>query len=140
MLNNLPAATRIADRALASNKQLAMPVLRGHVHRAAGQRDEALADYHCGAQHPARVPRSAVRPGGDLLRAEPARTVLATLQSLADQFPPGAVPADLQFRQGLALRDSGRHRDAADQFAAAVQLQPHPDVLDQLALGPDATR
>jgi len=133
-LNNLPAATRIAERALASNKQMASAwALRGNVHRAAGQREEALADYHRALSAQPHYPEVQLALADIYAQQQRPDRALATLQSLADQFPPGSVPADLQFRQGLALRDLGRHQEAADAFAVAAQVQPHPDVLYELA-------
>jgi len=133
-LNNLPAAARMAERTLATNKQLASAwALRGHVHRAGGKRDEALADYHRALSTQPVYPEVQLALAEIYSQQHRPERALATLQSLADQFPPGSVPADLQFRQGLALRDLGRHQEAADQFASAAQLQPHPDFLYELA-------
>jgi tetratricopeptide (TPR) repeat protein len=133
-LNNLPAATRIAERALAADKQMASAwALRGNVYRAGGQREEALADYHRALSAQPHYPEVQLALAEIYAQQQRPDRALATLQSLADQFPPGSVPADLQFRQGLVFRDLGRHQEAADSFAAAAQIQPHPDVLYELA-------
>lgn len=133
-LNNLPAAARLADKALAHNKQLATAwALRGNVHRANGQREEALADYHRALSAQSHYPEVQLALAEIYVQDQRPDRALATLQSLADQFPPGSAPADLHVRQALVLRDLGRHSEAADLLATAVAVQPHPDVLIELA-------
>jgi tetratricopeptide (TPR) repeat protein len=133
-VNNLPAAARMADKALATNKQLATAwALRGNVHRASGERDEALADYHRALSAQPHYPEAQLALAEIYIQDNRPERALATLQSLADQFAPGSVPADLHFREALVLRKLARHHEAAESLTAAIQLQPHPDVLYELA-------
>jgi tetratricopeptide (TPR) repeat protein len=133
-VNNLPAAARMADKALATNKQLPSGwALRGNVHRISGERDEALADYHRALSLQPHYPEVQFSLAEIYSQDNRPERALATLQSLADQFPPGSVPADLHFREALVLRKLGRHHEAAESLAAAIHIQPHPDVLYELA-------
>jgi tetratricopeptide (TPR) repeat protein len=58
---------------------------------------------------------------------------LTTLQSLADNLPPDQVPVEVLVRQGLVLRELGRHHDAAASLAlAANRGNPPIDLLYEL--------
>ncbi|WP_425615437.1 tetratricopeptide repeat protein [Anatilimnocola sp. NA78] len=133
--NNLPAAGRQADKAIAANKHLPNAwALRGNVYRATGQRDEALAAYHRALSYTPHFPEVQVALAEIYSQSHKPQRALATLQSLADQFPPGNVPADVLFRQGIVLRQLNRNQDAAECIAAAVnQGQPTAEMLFELA-------
>jgi len=133
--NNLPAAGRQADKAIAANKHLASAwALRGNVYRATGQRDEALAAYHRVLSYHPHYPEVQVALAEIYSQSHKPQRALATLQSLADQFPPGNVPSDVLFRQGLVLRQLNRNQDAAECLAAAAnQGQPTAEMLFELA-------
>lgn len=131
---NLPAAMRQADLAIAANKRLASAwALRASVLRATGQYEEALAAYHRALSFQPHYPEVQVAVAEIYEQSHRPQRALATLQSLADQFPPGSVPAEIMFRQGLVLRQLGRNHDAAECLAAAAQEGPNPDVLRELA-------
>lgn len=133
-LNNLPAAMRQADKAIAANKHLASGwALRADVQRVNGQREEALAAYHRALSFQPHYPEVQVAVADLYNQSQRPQRALATLQSLADQFPPGSVPPDVLFRQGLVLKQLGRPQDAAECLAAAAQRQPSPDLLYELA-------
>ncbi|WP_202921319.1 tetratricopeptide repeat protein [Anatilimnocola aggregata] len=133
--NNLPAAGRQADKAIIANKHLPSAwALRGNVHRAAGQREEALAAYHRALSYHPHFPEVQVALAEIYSQSHRPQRALATLQSLSDQFPPGSVPADVLFRQGLVLRQLNRNHDAAECLAkAANQGQPSAELLYELA-------
>jgi tetratricopeptide (TPR) repeat protein len=133
-LNNLPAALRQADKALAANKYLPHAwALKADVQRATGQREEALASYHRALSLQPHYPAAQVAVAELYDGSGRQQRALATLQSLADQYPPGSVPPDVLFRQGLVLKQLGRHQDAADSLAAAARIQPTPQLLVELA-------
>lgn len=133
-LNNLPAAKRQADKAIAANKHLASAwALRAHVQRANGQGDEALAVYHRALSLQPHYPEVQVAVADLYHHSNRPQRALATLQSLAEQFPPGSVPSDVLYREGLVLKQMGRHQEAADCLAAAAQTTHSPDVLFELA-------
>ena len=133
-LNNLPAALRQADKALAANKHLPQAwALKADVQRASGQREDALASYHRALSLQPHFPAAQVAVAELYDGSGRPQRALATLQSLSDQYPPGSVPPDVLFRQGLALKQLGRHQDAADSLAAAARIQPTPELLVELA-------
>jgi Tfp pilus assembly protein PilF len=133
-LNNLPAAKRQADKAIATNKHLASAwALRAHVQRASGQGDEALAVYHRALSLQPHFPEVQVAVADLYHQSNRPQRALATLQSLAEQYPPGSVPSDVLFREGIVLKQLGRHQEAADCLAAAAQTTHSPDVLFELA-------
>ncbi len=132
--NNLPAAARQADRAIAANKQLASAwALRANVYHASGQREEALAAYHRTLSFEPHFPDVQLSLAEIYRQTNRPQRALATLQSLADQYPPGSVPADVMCRQGLVLRDLGRHHDAAECLAVAAQAEPSVETFHELA-------
>jgi predicted Zn-dependent protease len=47
---------------------------------------------------------------------------LATLQALAASFPPGQVPPEVSYHEGLALRALGRHQDAEQALARTASI------------------
>jgi tetratricopeptide (TPR) repeat protein len=132
--NNLPAAMRQADRAIAANKHLASAWgLRASVQRAGGQQEEALAAYHRALSLQPHYPEAQVAVAELYNGSGRPQRALATLQSLADQYPPGSVPPDVLYRQGLVHKQLGRNQDAAECLAAAAQVHPSPDLLVELA-------
>jgi tetratricopeptide (TPR) repeat protein len=132
--NNLPAAMRQADKAIAANKQLASAwCLRASVQRVNGQQEEALAAYHRALSLQPHYPEAQVAVAELYNSSQRPQRALATLQSLADQYPPGSIPPDVLCRQGIVLKQLGRHQDAADCLAAAARSQPSPDLLVELA-------
>jgi tetratricopeptide (TPR) repeat protein len=132
--NNLPTAKRMAEKSLQANRNLPSAwALRANVYRAAGQHEEALADYHRALGEQPHYPEVQLALAELYSQGHKPERALATLQSLADQFPPGSVPADLLCRQGRVLCNLGRQREAVECFVAAAQLQPTPDLLYELA-------
>ncbi|WP_254513559.1 tetratricopeptide repeat protein [Anatilimnocola floriformis] len=133
-LGNLPAAARQADKAIAANKHLPNAwALKASVQRATGQNEEALATYHRALSLQPHFPAAQIAVAELYDGSGRPQRALATLQSLADQFPPGSVPPDVLFREGLVLNRLGRHQDAADCLAAAARLKPTPELLVELA-------
>lgn len=134
-LNNVPAATRQADKAIAANKHSASAwSLRGNIHRMSGQREEALAAYHRALSYQTHFPEVQIALAEIYSQSHRPQRALATMQSLADQYPPGSVPSDVLFRQGLVLRQLGRNHDASECLAAAAQQgQPTAEMFCELA-------
>lgn len=132
---NYPAAMRQADKAIAANKHLAGAwALRASVLRECGQNEEALAAYHRALSFQPHYPDVQLAVAEIYGQSQRPQRALATLQALADQFPPGSVPPDLMVRQAIVLRQLGRHHDAAECLASAAQASPNPDVLRELAV------
>jgi tetratricopeptide (TPR) repeat protein len=131
---DLARAAQQADRAIQSNRQLPGAwALRGDVLRKLGERDQALACFHRALSMQQHYPRVQLRVA-EIYREQgrPHRT-LSTLQTLADQFPPGQEPAEVLYQQGLALKDLGRYEDAVDSLAAARNRgAPSADLLYHL--------
>ena len=114
-----------AERATSADRQLAAAwALSADVLKAEGLRDEALAGYHRALAIQPHYPEVQIALS-DLygLQDRPQRA-LATLQALADHYPPDQVPSDVSYRQGLVLRRLARYEDAAEQLAAAIRQGP----------------
>jgi tetratricopeptide (TPR) repeat protein len=119
---NLPLAGRQADRAIAANPQLATAwALRGHVWHAQGNRTEALTSYHRALSYQQPLPEVQLAIAEIYAQENRPQRALATLQALAASFPPGQVPPEVSYHEGLALRALGRHQDAERVFAKAEQ-------------------
>ena len=131
----LNRALAAAGKAIAANKQFAPAwALRGDVLRAEGDRGEALASYHPALAYQDHYPEVQLAVSEMYSQQNRPERALATLQSLADRYPPGQIPSDVLYREGLVLRDLGRFRDAAISIARATQRgQPSADMLYELS-------
>jgi tetratricopeptide (TPR) repeat protein len=131
----LEAAAQQAERAIQSNAQLASAwALQGKVEQAQGVRSEALANFHRALTLQPHFPEVQLALADIYAEQGRAQRCLATLQSLADAFPPDQVPVEVLTRQGLVLREMGRHLDATRVLAQAVdQGNPSAELLYQLA-------
>ncbi len=132
----LDRAAAQADRAIAANRQLATAwALRGKVLQAQGSRTEALASYHRALTIQQQYPEVQLALAETYNQQGRPQRALATLQSLADSFPPEQIPVEVLIHQGLALRQLGRHPDAAQSLAQAAERgSPSADLLYELGL------
>jgi tetratricopeptide (TPR) repeat protein len=98
----------------ADSKNPAAWTLRGRLRRQAGERREALADYHRALGY-RPDDRETLLEVAEVYRElnQPLRA-LATLQSLGDTYPPGEEPAQVIHLTGLAYGALGRHAEAVD--------------------------
>ena len=134
-LGQLKEAQQQADQAIARNCRLSSAwALRGNVHMGRGQYDDALADYHRSLAYSEHQPRVQMNVAQIYRRQNRSQRALSTLETLAEQFPPGEVPLDVIAMQGMSLKELGRHEDAAVMLAqAASQGSPSSDLLFHLA-------
>jgi tetratricopeptide (TPR) repeat protein len=131
----LDAAAEQAARAIKSNAQLASAwSLQAKVQQAQGSNSEALANFHRALTLQPHFPEVQLALADIYEQQGRSQRCLATLQSLADGYPPDQVPVDVLTRQGLVLREMGRHQDATRVLAQAVdQGNPTAELLYQLA-------
>jgi len=133
-MGEIPSARQSAQRALSLDPKLSSAwATRGRVMRAAGESQQALADYHRAL---ALAPDDRTLPLeiAELYRQlnQPQRA-LATLDRLADTYPPGGEPQQVLFLQGLAYAALGRYEDAVASFStASVRDRPTPEILYRL--------
>jgi tetratricopeptide (TPR) repeat protein len=114
----LRRAGQHADRAIAANAQLAAAwALRGQVQQALGQRDAALASFHQALSLRASYPDVQLAIAAIYGEQNRPQRALATLQTLADSFPPGQVPDEVLVQEAFACRALGRYQDAAGKLA-----------------------
>jgi tetratricopeptide (TPR) repeat protein len=134
-LKQLKEAGERADEAIAKNCRLSSAwALRGDVHMGRGQYNEALADYHRSLAYSEHQPRVQMNVAHIYRRQERPQRALSTLETLAEQFPPGEVPVEVIAMQGMSLKQLGRHQDAVQQLAQAAALgTPSSDLLYHLA-------
>jgi tetratricopeptide (TPR) repeat protein len=132
---DLAQAARMAQRAIVSDSQSAAAwALRGSVQQAQGQRTEALASYHRALSYELNLPDVQLAIADIYAQENRPQRALATLQSLAASFAPARTPAEVLFREGLALRALGRIQDSVQALAeAAAQRNPPPELLYELA-------
>ena len=117
-----------AEKAISANRQLASAwALRGDVQQAEGSRTEALASYHRALCYQPQYPEVQLALADVHSQQGKPQRALATIQALADHYPAGQIPYDVSYRQGLALRSTGRFRESAECLAAAAR-QPGPSV------------
>lgn len=130
----LPRAAAQADRAIAANRGLASAwALRGKVYQSEGRRTEALASFHRALTLQEQYPEVQLALAALYREQGRPQRALTTLQSLADSLPADQVPVEVLVEQGLALRQLGRHRDAARSLAQAAERGDPPiDLLYEL--------
>ena len=130
----LPRAAAQADRAISANRNLASAwALRGKVQQAQGSRTEALASFHRALTLEQQYPEAQLALAEIYREQGRPQRALTTLQSLVDSLPADQVPIEVLVQQGLALRQLGRHRDAAQSLAqAASRGDPTVDLLYEL--------
>jgi Tfp pilus assembly protein PilF len=94
--------------------------LLGDTQRAAGVLDDALASYHRALSLQEVFPHVQISVAEVYRLQHKPQRALATLAALQDRYRADQVPAELLVQEGLALRDLGRHGDAAQVFATAI--------------------
>ena len=107
--------------------------LRGRVEMQTGQTDWALADLNRALEF-RRDDRELLYDTAEVYRRlnRPQRA-LSTLIALRDTYGPGEEPQQVLYLEGLALGGLGRHADAADAFALALERgPPNPELLCRL--------
>ena len=124
-----------ADKAIAAKGDSAAAwALHGDVLRAEGLRTEALASYHRALSHQPHFPEVQLAIADLYGQQDRPQRALATLQALADHYPPEEAPAEVAYREGLVLRRLGRYEDAAHRLTLAVRRGPTTaDMLYELA-------
>lgn len=132
--NEYQQAAAAAAKAIAANKHLpAAWALQGDVQRALGDRTQALASYHRALSVQEHYPEVQTALAEIYSQQNRPQRALATLQSLADRYPPGQTPTDVLYREGLVLRQLGRYQDAAQFLARATSRgKPTADMLYEL--------
>lgn len=123
-----------ADRAIRANRNLASAwALRGKVLEAQNSRTEALASFHRALTLQPNYQEVQLALAELYREQGRPQLALAALQNLADSLPADRVPVEALVEQGLALRQLGRHRDAAQSLAQAAQRgNPPVDLLYEL--------
>jgi tetratricopeptide (TPR) repeat protein len=134
-VGDLSRASQQAELALTANsQQFSAWALRGQVLQAQGDRSAALTSYHRALSFGSPLPEIQLAIAEIYTQENRPQRALATLQSLASSYPPGQTPREIVVREGLALRDLGRHQDAARTLARAAQYgNPPPALLAELA-------
>jgi tetratricopeptide (TPR) repeat protein len=130
----LGRAGQQAERAVAANTQLAGAwALRGKVLAAQGSRTDALASFHRALRLQGQYPEVQLAVAEIYRQQNRPQLALATLQSLADGFPPEQTPVEVLIQEGLALRQLGRNAEAARALAQAAERgNPSADLLYEL--------
>jgi len=127
----LDEAAKQADAAIRRNRHMASAwALQGDVQLQRGDRDEALANYHRALCYQEHFPRVQLMIAAIYQHTSRPRRMLATLDSLQDQYPAEQVPQDVYLMQGIALNMLGRPEQAIETLIAAKNAgKPHADVL-----------
>lgn len=124
-LGLFPRALEQADAAIKDNGSLASAwALRGDVHKAEGRFSESLAAYHRALAYQDHYPEVQLAVAEIYQREERQLRALATVQQLADQYPPGQTPPLVLYREALVLKDLKRYGDATNALAAACRRDP----------------
>jgi tetratricopeptide (TPR) repeat protein len=133
-MGNVELARQSAEHAIDLNSKLpAAWAVRGRIMRAAGQPQQALADWHRALNY-APDDRDVLLELAELYRQlnQPPRA-LQTLQSLADTYPPGEEPQHVLHLMGMAYLAMQRYDDAVESLAAAgMREKPSAELLHRL--------
>ena len=134
-LNALDKALRLADQAIDIDPHDSRAwALRAHIEQTTGQFELALGDLHRALEFN-HVDRQLLLETAELYRQlnRPQRA-LATLTSLCDTYAPGEEPQQVLYLEGLSLSAMGRHDDATDAYALALDHgPPTPELLARLS-------
>lgn len=132
---NVTDAERCAKTAIARGPRLSAAwALQGKVHAQRGELEAALSDYHRALAYDKQQPDVQKAVAEVYRKQNRPHRALATLEALADQYPPGEVPADVHGLQGLALSAMGRHENAIERLLLATEGDsPDPEWLCDLA-------
>ncbi len=135
LVGELDQARESAQQALDLDPKLPSAwEIRGRVMQAAGQPQEALADFHRALGY-APQDRQILLEIAELYRQlNRPQQALATLHSLADTYSPGEEPQRVLCLMGLAYTALGRHENAVECLLAAAQRDsPTPEIFYRLA-------
>lgn len=117
---HLEEAGQQADAAIRRNRHLASAwALQGDVQLQRGNRDEALANYHRALCYQEHFPRIQLMVASIYRHTNRPHRMLATLESLYDQYPAEQVPRDIYLMQGIAQNMLGRPEQAITSLIAA---------------------
>lgn len=134
-LRNFPKAAECADAAIEKNCRLHTAwALRGNVHVARGQTDDALSDYHRALAYEPHQPAVQIAVANIYLQQKREPRALSVLETLVEQCPPGEAPVEALGLAGGTLRRLGRHAEATEMLSAACSRgAPTAELLYQLA-------
>jgi len=123
-------AERRVERAIRANPALAEAwALQGDILRQRGMDHEALAAYHRALSSREDYPRVQLEVAELYRRQNRPQRALATLQCLAEQYPPNEEPGQVLLLKGLALKAMGRYDDAVQCLTLAAERdEPTADV------------
>jgi cytochrome c-type biogenesis protein CcmH/NrfG len=108
--------------------------LRGDVQAARGSDELALASYHRALVLQPDYPTVQVAIADVYLRHGRYDRLLATLDRMQDNMEAGECPMRVHLLRGMAMRQLGRPREAADLFRSVCEQQPgDPEYLIMLA-------
>ncbi len=131
----LELAQKNAEQAIALDPKLPGAwAVRGGAVRAAGQPQQALADYLRALGY-APSDRTILLAIAELHRElNQPEQALHTLQALADTYSPGEEPGQVLFLMGIAYAALGRNEDSVESLTAAVlREKPTPEMFYGLA-------
>jgi tetratricopeptide (TPR) repeat protein len=134
-VGSVDAALAQANRAIQLDPRMpAAWALRGRVFSRLNQPDRALSDMYRALEFEPNHRDLLLQMAGIYRQlGQPSRS-LTTLHRLIDCYPPGEVPQEALWLEGLALHDLGRGRQAAESLVAASRRgPPRPDVFYVLA-------
>ena len=134
-LGQLDRAETFADKAISANRHVAGAwALLGDIHRGRGLTSDALASYHRALSLQEHYPEVQFALTEIYTQQGRPQRAMATLQSLEDDFPPGQIPSNVLYREGLVLRQLGRYQDAAKALTlASEKAEPSAEMLNELA-------
>jgi tetratricopeptide (TPR) repeat protein len=135
-MRQVDLAYRTAEQAIDLDPKLASAwAVRARVMRAYHRPVDALADFHralSSSPDDRVIPMEIAEIYRELKQPQRA---LATLQGVAEMYPPGEEPQNVLRAEGNAFLSLHRYEDAVTSFAMACNRQPSPDpdLLCQLA-------
>lgn len=117
----LDRASLLAEQAILADRQRAEAwELQGRVQLELGRREEALASLHRAMALQERFPVVQMTIAQIYMEDHRPQRALATLDSLAAQYPPDAEPTSALLMRGLVNKSLGRYPEAIECLAAAV--------------------
>jgi tetratricopeptide (TPR) repeat protein len=118
----LDRAALLAEQAILADRQRAEAwELQGRVQLELGRREEALASLHRAMALQERFPVVQMTIARIYMEDQRPQRALATLESLAAQYPKDAEPSPALLMRGLVNKSLGRYPEAIECLAAVVE-------------------
>ncbi len=122
---DLAGARYWGEKAIAVDQKLPGAwALLGKVHQRMGEDDAALANFHRALSYQPHLPDVQLAVASIYRQSDRPQRMLATLQRLQENYPPGEQPTEVLAQLGAAYKRLGRYENAVQTLMIVAKRQP----------------